>query len=130
MNKITLANEKAARNFIEQAGQRVLTTAQLAESYETDNKMISNNFARNKERYKEGKHFFLLEGEALKRFKITNPQFDESSRFNKLYLWTEKGACLHAKSINTDKLWVDYSYINSLKRMAFYQQSKNNKLII
>jgi hypothetical protein len=49
--------------------QRVLTTALLAEAYGTDNKSISNNFNNNKNRYKEGKHFFLLEGESLKEFK-------------------------------------------------------------
>lgn len=86
---------------------RVLTTQQIAEAYEADVKVISNNFNRNKERYIEGKHFICLEGEELKRFK-TNHHFDESSRINKLYLWTEKGAFLHAKSLNTDKAWEVY----------------------
>lgn len=86
---------------------RVLTTQQIAEAYETDTKIISKNFGRNKERYIEGKHFICLEGEELKEFK-TNRHFDESSRINKLYLWTEKGAFLHAKSLNTDKAWEVY----------------------
>lgn len=86
---------------------RVLTTQQIAEAYETDVKIISKNFGRNKERYIEGKHFICLEGEELKEFK-TNRHFDESSRINKLYLWTEKGAFLHAKSLNTDKAWEVY----------------------
>lgn len=86
---------------------RVLTTQQIAEAYEADVKVISNNFNRNKERYIEGKHFICLEGEELKIFK-TNHHFDESSRINKLYLWTEKGAFLHAKSLNTDKAWEVY----------------------
>ena len=41
---------------IEQGNKRVLTTAQLAESYGTDNKRISNNFNENKARYTKGKH--------------------------------------------------------------------------
>lgn len=86
---------------------RVLTTQQIAEAYEADVKVISNNFNRNKERYIEGKHFICLEGEELKIFK-TNHHFDESSRINKLYLWTEKGAFLHAKSLNTAKAWEVY----------------------
>ena len=86
---------------------RVLTTQQIAEAYESDVRIISNNFNRNKERYVEGKHFVCLEGEELKAFK-TNHHFDESSRINKLYLWTEKGAFLHAKSLNTDKAWEVY----------------------
>ena len=28
----------------------------------------------------------------------------------KLYLWTEKGALLHAKSLNTDVAWEVYSF--------------------
>lgn len=87
--------------------QRVLTTHQIAESYGTDIRVISNNFNRNRERYIIGKHFICLEGEALKLFK-TNHQFDESLKINKLYLWTEKGALLHAKSLNTDRAWEVY----------------------
>lgn len=45
---------------IENEGKRVLTTAQLAEAYETDSKVISNNFNRNADRYTEGKHFYRL----------------------------------------------------------------------
>ena len=43
---------------IERENQRVLTTAQIAEQYETDVKIIFNNFNRNKERYTEGKHYY------------------------------------------------------------------------
>jgi hypothetical protein len=86
---------------------RVLTTQQLADQYETDSKTISNNFNRNKDRYQEGKHYILLQGEDLKSFK-TNHQFDESSRVNQLYLWTEKGCLLQAKSLGTDKAWETY----------------------
>ncbi|MDO5402972.1 MAG: ORF6C domain-containing protein [Eubacteriales bacterium] len=86
---------------------RVLTTQQIAEAYGTDARVISNNFNNNKERYKENKHFICLEGEDLRAFK-TNHKFYESSKINKLYLWTEKGAFLHAKSLNTDKAWEVY----------------------
>lgn len=98
MNELTVTEYKNVR---------VLTTQQIAEAYEADVKVISNNFNRNKERYIEGRHFICLEGEELKIFK-TNHHFDESSRINKLYLWTEKGAFLHAKSLNTDKAWEVY----------------------
>ena len=89
---------------------RVLTTQQIAEAYGTDSKVISNNFNRNRERYVEGKHFICLEGDELKVFK-TNHHFDESSKINKLYLWTQKGAFLHAKSLNTDKAWEVYDHL-------------------
>jgi len=93
---------------IEYRNIRVLTTQQIAEVYEADVKVISNNFNRNRDRYEEGKHFVCLEGDELRQFK-TNHQFDESSKVNKLYLWTEKGAFLQAKSLNTDKAWEAYS---------------------
>ena len=101
---------------------RVLTTQQIAEAYGSDTRVISNNFNRNKERYIEGKHYICLEGDELKDFK-TNHQFDESSRVNKLYLWTEKGAFLHAKSLNTDTAWEVYdrlvdNYFNKKKPMS------------
>lgn len=93
---------------IEQNGQRVLTTQQLADAYGADVKMISNNFNRNKDRYKPNKHYFLLEGDELRQFRAIH-QFDEQLKFaTKLYLWTEKGAWLHAKSLNTDEAWEAY----------------------
>lgn len=90
---------------IEHQSQRVLLTQQLAESYGTDNKSISYNFNHNKERYQEGKHYFLLQGNDLKAFREIH---DLPSNLNKVYLWTERGAFLHAKSLNTDKAWEVY----------------------
>lgn len=87
---------------------RVLTTQQIAEAYGTDTKIISKNFRRNKGRYIEGKHFICLEGEEKRGF-INRRQIDDGSKNAKtLYLWTEKGAFLHAKSLNTDKAWEVY----------------------
>lgn len=96
---------------IQLRGNRVLTTAQLAENYEADVKQISKNYTRNAERYMEGKHFYLLQGEELREFRA-NRQIDElPSNLNKLYLWTEKGAWLHAKSLNTDRAWEAYELL-------------------
>jgi hypothetical protein len=87
---------------------RVLTTQQLADQYETDSKTISNNFNRNKDRYQEGKHYILLQGAELKEFKASH-QFDEQLKFAPaVYLWTEKGCLLQAKSLGTDKAWETY----------------------
>ena len=91
---------------------RVLTTQQLADSYETDAKVISNNFNRNKDRYVEGKHYILLEGEYLKEFlQSSKVGTQNESMIRSLYLWTEKGAFLHAKSLNTDKAWEVYDIL-------------------
>lgn len=97
---------------IEHCRQRVLTTAQLAEAYKTESKIISNNFNRNKKRYIEGKHFYRLTGDDVEKFCIHH--FDEYKNHSKiriLYLWTEKGALLHAKSLNTDKAWEVYEFL-------------------
>ena len=97
---------------VEQQGVRVLTTAQLAECYECESKMISNNFANNKHRYEEGKHYICLQGADLQAFKNESENLGiVTSRVNKLYLWTERGALLHAKSLNTDKAWEVYDQL-------------------
>lgn len=97
---------------IERENQRVLTTAQIAEQYETSTDGIKVNFNRNKERYTEGKHYYCLTGDELKELKseVSNCNLVKSN-VNKLYLWTEKGALLHAKSLNTDKAWQAYEFL-------------------
>ncbi|WP_050613299.1 ORF6N domain-containing protein [Bacillus testis] len=112
--------------IIENQGQRVLLTSQLAESYGTTSDIVSRNFNRNKERYQEGKHYICLEGEKLKGFRATG-QIDLSPNLNKLYLWTEKGAFLHAKSLNTDQAWEVYdklvdSYFSKVKVLSEKEQ--------
>lgn len=89
-------------------GQPVCTTEQLSEAYGADRQLLINNFNRNKERYHEGKHYICLTGEDLKAYKTANQNDLSSSRINQLYLWTERGALLHAKSLNTDKAWEVY----------------------
>lgn len=86
---------------------RVLTTQQIAEAYETSADTITRNFNRNKDRYTEGKHYICLNGDDLRDFKA-NGQIDLSPNIHTLYLWTEKGAFLHAKSLNTGKAWDVY----------------------
>ncbi|MDG6115396.1 ORF6C domain-containing protein [Lactococcus formosensis] len=92
-------------------GQRVLTTQQIAEGYGTKPRTIVDNFNNNKSRFEEGKHFILLEGEYLREFKRKNENFGFAQNMNKLYLWTEKGALLHAKSLGTDQAWDMYDIL-------------------
>lgn len=54
---------------IELKGIRVLTSAQIAECYETTRDRIKQNFKENKARFKEGKHYIALVGDELKKFK-------------------------------------------------------------
>lgn len=136
---------------VEVRGIRVLTSAQIAECYETTRDCIKQNFKENKSRYIEGKHYIVLVGEELKKFKNEVGKYDlvrdesknevrnyypaESKaeyQFNtqfkyakSLYLWTEKGALLHAKSLNTDKAWEVYDYL-----VDFYFRAKGKQKAI
>ncbi|MBQ4599120.1 MAG: ORF6N domain-containing protein [Ruminiclostridium sp.] len=113
---------------IEMQGVRVLTTAQLAESYGTDTNTITQNFKRNKNRYEEGKHYVCLKGEDLRAFKseMTNCHF--AKNLNVLYLWTERGALLHAKSLNTDTAWEVYDRLVETYFRAKKAQAALNEL--
>lgn len=92
-------------------GQRVLTTQQIAEGYGARTRTIVDNFNNNRNRFEEDKHFILLEGEYLRVFKRENENFGFAQNINKLYLWTEKGALLHAKSLGTDEAWDMYDIL-------------------
>ena len=100
-------------------GIKVLTTRQLAVAYDTSKQIISYNFNYNKHRYIEGKHYIALEGEELRAFKASHEIHDNLKYAHVAYLWTEKGALLHAKSLNTDKAWEVYDYL-----VDFYFRAK------
>lgn len=116
-------------HVIEMQGVRVLTTAQLAECYGCESKMISNNFANNKHRYEEGKHYICLQGADLQAFKNESENLGiVTSRVNKLYLWTERGCLLHAKSLNTDTAWEVYDQLVETYFRAKKAQAALNEL--
>lgn len=97
-------------SVIELEGKRVLTTTQVADAYEVDAKSLQRNFQRNKARFEQGLHFFILTGDALKAFKAER-QNDAQSNFKyatQVYLWTEEGAFLLAKSVSSEKGWAAY----------------------
>ena len=91
---------------------RVLTSKQIAEEYGTTPCVIKKNFSNNREHFVEGKHYIALTGSELRAFKnqVNNVHL-VATRTSHLYLWTEKGALLHAKSLNTDKAWQVYDYL-------------------
>lgn len=102
--------------IVEHDGVRVVTTKQLAEMYGADVKKVSYDFNHNKNRYQDGKHYFVLSGNELRAFRENH---ELPSNLNKLYLWTEKGALLIAKSINTDTAWEAYERL-----VDFYFENK------
>lgn len=97
---------------IEWNGQVVITTAQLADVYGTTAKNITNNFQRNKDRFTEGKHYFILQGEELREFKSkTSESGVPLSSSNSMYLWTRRGASRHCKILGTDRAWEQFDYL-------------------
>lgn len=107
---------------LEVMGQRVLTTQQIADCYGTTRKVVQNNFAYNRNRYVAGKHYIPLEKDDLIDFKALHEIQGNLKYAHILYLWTEKGALLHAKSLNTDKAWEVYDYL-----VDFYFRAKENQ---
>lgn len=108
--------------IIEVRGMRVLTTKQIAEAYGTTKDKIIYNFNYNKDRYILGKHYIEVVGEELRRLKRTCENQISFKYAKSLYLWTEKGALLHAKSLNTDKAWEVYDYL-----VDFYFRAKEQE---
>ena len=107
---------------IEFKGQPVLTTAQLAEFYETSTENIKRNFSNNRERFIEGKHFFKLEGEEFKAFRDSIKNFYPIQAKSNLLLWTKRGVARHCKSVGTDIAWDVYevleeNYFNSVEKV-------------
>lgn len=99
---------------IEYGDDLVLTTEQLAEVYECTPLMIQQNYANNKERFKEGKHFFRLEGDTLRDFKasIGDSKISSTLKFTSvLMLWTKRGASRHSKMLGTDRAWEMYDVL-------------------
>lgn len=106
----------------------VVTTAQLAEFYGTQQNNIKKNFSNNTDRFIEGKHYFKLEGTELKEFKnMVNNVHHVSNRASRLILWTERGAARHAKMLDTDHAWdvferLEDSYFKPVQTAPAVQQ--------
>lgn len=92
---------------IEHGGQRVLTTQQLAEFYGEPPVKLQQNFSNNRQRYAEGEHFFRIEHGQEGYSKFSSSPYATQP----IYLWTEKGALYHAKSLNTDRAWETYDQL-------------------
>ena len=131
----------------------VLTTSQLAEFYETDQKIIRKNFERNQEHFKNGKHFFKLECEDLKDFKaiLQNEGYNfknstqnctrqndvlnskNPAMIRALYLWTKRGVARHAKILGSNKAWevfdlLEENYFNSLTSKPTFDDNEKFKI--
>ncbi|RNC29782.1 MAG: hypothetical protein AWM53_00400 [Candidatus Dichloromethanomonas elyunquensis] len=97
---------------LEHQSQRVLTTQQLAEVYETNPNNIIKNFGNNSERFQEGRDFYRLEGEQLQEFKRQMNNVHEPWKFaSSLFLWTQRGANRHCKILDTDQAWQQFDIL-------------------
>ena len=74
---------------IEFKNQRIMITKLLAEEFGASEKNINDNFSNNHTRFIEDKHYFKIEGQALKDFKKSLPDIiGEPLKFApKLILW-------------------------------------------
>lgn len=98
-------------NQLLHAGQVVATGAMLSKRLGCTEARFKDNYAENKSRYQEGVHYYLLKGEDLKEFKnqVENSDIVQiGKRSAQIYLWTEKGAFNHVKSLGTDEAWEAY----------------------
>lgn len=110
---------------IEYKGQKVITTAMLAQAYGTSVSYISNNFNRNKKKFVEGKHYFHLQGDELRDFKTNHLKDESLKKINHLYLWTERGANHHCKILDTDKAWEQFENLEE----TYFRVKENMQLI-
>lgn len=97
---------------IEWRGQRVITTAQLAELYNASETQVKQNFNNNKDNFTEGTHFYFLQGAELKEFKSLVDDIYLVDKFtSQLYLWTHQGASRHCKILGTKKAWEQFDVL-------------------
>lgn len=103
---------------LEWNNERVLTTKELAQAYECKEKQIRQNFNNHKERYVEGKHYYMLKGDDLSNFKSYVKSMDYIDKIDLVAkntrhttIWTKKGAFMVAKLIDTDKAWDMYEQL-------------------
>ncbi|MFU2207233.1 ORF6N domain-containing protein [Solidesulfovibrio sp. C21] len=86
----------------------VLTTALLSGVYGTTQGCLRENFRANRERFLDGKHFFKVTGQELRKLRECVRNSDASilpKTGGELTLWTARGAARHAKMLDTDKAW-------------------------
>lgn len=86
----------------------VMTTEMLADLYDTEPKLIRQNYQRNADRFVDGKHCYKLIGDELRAFKNEASQrglVNIAPKVSHLFLWTGRGAARHAKMLETDRAW-------------------------
>lgn len=97
--------------IIEYKGQRVITTAEMAEHHGLEVRILNQKFRRNRKHFIEGSDFYIVE-----KSWITNCDHDIKMLFtqnnmNEIFLFTESGYLRFVKTINDDKAWEIYGQL-------------------
>lgn len=111
----------------------VITTKELAKVYNCSERNISDNFKNNESKFKEGKHYYKLQGEDLKQFILYSEKIglQISSKTRVLYLWTHKGASRHCKMLGTDEAWEQFDILEeNYFNPRIPQLTKKDELIL
>ncbi|QKD69703.1 ORF6N domain-containing protein [Proteus terrae subsp. cibarius] len=132
MSQITVANNNSVvtqNRFtvpeVYYRNQKVITTESLAIGYGATDKMITNNFSRNKDRFIEGKHYFEIKGEELQELKRLPSLRGVVNKYaSQQIFWTERGASRHAKILETDQAWDFFELLED----TYFGARKNNTL--
>lgn len=94
-------------------GQRVVSTKQIADLHNVDQKIITNNFNRNKKRFEEGIDFYVI--------KERNPE-NINLMFTRNY-FTESGYLMLTKSLTDDLSWqVQRTLVRSYFKLQLLEQ--------
>lgn len=106
----------------------VITTKMLAQVYECKEQQIQQNFNNNPDRFIEGKHYYKLQGEELKKLRLENIELQISPMARVFYLWTKRGASRHCKMLGTDKAWemfdtLEENYFNPKPQLTKHDQA-------
>lgn len=91
--------------LIEWEGLRVVTTETLARGFECETRHIRQNLKNNRARFVEGRHFFLLGSNEIQSMQVDS-SYSVSKHTTQLMLWTERGAALMSKIVDSDPAWL------------------------
>ena len=125
-NKTGIGVEKLSLSLND---KRKLDSEEFAKIIVALHENIKQNFKRNKERFNEGRDYYLLKGEQLKEFlQVTNSHLQNQSKIRSMYLWTERGANRHSKILDTDMAWKQFDILEEtyfkVKSMSAMQMLK------
>ncbi|MED0185636.1 phage antirepressor KilAC domain-containing protein [Escherichia coli] len=124
---VVAQNQSDEIPVLEWQGVRVVTTETLARGYGVDEANIRNNLSRNLDRFKEGKHYFLLTGLKLREFKnrVTG-SYSVGKNARSLTLWTERGAARMSKIVDTNEAWAFFEKLED----SYFRQKEQQPVAI